>query len=65
MKRTKEELEKEINDRLFYFYGQTDGTFNFPNSAEGDLLKLVNEYMKKPDLTPTEKYEIYHAKNRY
>ena len=50
MKRTKEELEKEINDRLFYFYAQTDGTFNFPNSAEGDLLKLVNEYMMKPEL---------------
>ena len=54
---TKEELEKEINDRLFHFYAQTDGTFDFPNSAEGDLLKLVNEYMKKPDLTPGEKYE--------
>lgn len=65
MKRTKEELEKEINDRLFYFYGQTDGTFDFPNSAEGDLLKLVNEYMKKTDLTPSQKYAIYHAKNRY
>jgi hypothetical protein len=50
MSRTKEELEKEINDRLFYFYGQTDGTFDFPNSAEGDLLKLVNEYMMKPNL---------------
>ena len=46
---TKEELEKEINDRLFHFYAKTDGTFDFPNSAEGDLLKLVNEYMKKPE----------------
>ena len=63
MKRTKEELEKEINDRLFYFYAQTDGTFDFPNSAEGDLLKLVNEYMKKPDLTPSQKYEISRTRN--
>lgn len=44
---SREELEKEINDRLFYFYGKTDGTFDFPNSAEGDLLKLVKEYMTK------------------
>ena len=45
---TKEELEKEINDRLFHFYANTDGTFAFPNSAAGDLLKLVNDYLKQP-----------------
>lgn len=34
-------LAREIRDRLNYFYLQTDGTHGFPNSAEGDLLKMV------------------------
>lgn len=36
-----EQLIKEIVDRIHYFYLRTDGTFNWPNSAEGDLLRLV------------------------
>lgn len=39
-----ETLAKEIRDRLTHFYGQTDGTFAFPNSKEGDLLKLIEKY---------------------
>lgn len=39
-------LLKEIKDRLQYFYGQVDGNYKFPNSAEGDLLKLVHKYVK-------------------
>lgn len=38
---TKPELEREIKDRMAHFYGQTDGSMSFPNTAEGDLLKLV------------------------
>jgi hypothetical protein len=34
---------REVQDRLDYFYRQTDGTYRFPNSAEGDLLKLVQQ----------------------
>ena len=30
----------EALDRMKYFYGQIDGTYKFPNSAEGDLLKI-------------------------
>jgi hypothetical protein len=44
---TGEQLLKEIEDRLNYFYLQTDGTMNFPNSAEGDILKLVFQYINK------------------
>lgn len=33
---------KEIQDRLTYFYLQTDGSYDFPNSREGDLLKMVH-----------------------
>ena len=40
-------LRQEIKDRIMYFYGQTDGTMQFPNSAEGDLLKMVNEYLSR------------------
>lgn len=39
-------IEEEIKDRLDYFYKQTDGTYKFPNSAEGDLLKLVQKYFR-------------------
>lgn len=28
---------------LHYFYAQTDGTYKFPNSAEGDLLKQAKK----------------------
>lgn len=27
-------LAAEVNDRLVYFYGQTDGTMAFPNTRE-------------------------------
>jgi hypothetical protein len=37
---------QEILDRIKYFYGQVDfyggiESYKFPNSAEGDLLKMV------------------------
>jgi hypothetical protein len=35
------DLMKEIRDRMKHFYGQTDGTLKVPNSAEGDILKMV------------------------
>ncbi len=34
-------LKQEILDRMNHFYRQTDGSFIFPNSAEGDLLKMA------------------------
>lgn len=36
-------LLKEVKDRIDYFYLQIDGTFDFPNNKEGDLLKMVNK----------------------
>lgn len=33
----------ESLDRINYFYKQTDGTFNFPNSAEGDVLRIAQQ----------------------
>jgi ABC-type ATPase involved in cell division len=30
----------EALDRMRYFYGQTDGSYSWPNSAEGDLLRI-------------------------
>jgi hypothetical protein len=36
---------------LHYFYAKTDGTYAFPNSSEGDLLKTakkeIEEYEKE------------------
>ena len=60
---SKEYLEKEIKYRLLYFYGKTDGSFDFPNSAEGDLLKLVNEYMMSRNLA-SENAELRKDKER-
>lgn len=42
---TKKELEQEIKDRMTHFYGKTDGSFDFPNSREGDVLKLVHKFL--------------------
>lgn len=33
--------QQEIRDRMNHFYRQTDGSMLFPNSAEGDLLKMT------------------------
>jgi hypothetical protein len=41
-----QDLAKEIQARMTYFYTQTDGTMNFPNSAEGDLLKMVHTLLQ-------------------
>ena len=41
------DLEREIKSRMTYFYGQTDGTMDFPDSAEGDLLKIVHAFLKQ------------------
>lgn len=43
-------LEKEIKDRLNYFYKRVDGTMTFPNSAEGDILKLVYKYIYEKEV---------------
>jgi len=33
----------EFDDRTFHFYAQPDGTIGWPNSAEGDLLKIARK----------------------
>lgn len=35
------EIAKELRDRMTHFYGQSDGSFRFPNSCEGDLLRMT------------------------
>lgn len=35
---------KEILNRLNYFYKKSDG-MKFPNSAEGDILKMTYKYI--------------------
>lgn len=32
---------KELRDRLRHFYGQINGSYSFPNSLEGDLLRMT------------------------
>ena len=43
---SKDSLRKEILDRMTHFYYQTDEKFKFPNSAEGDLLKMAYYYLQ-------------------
>ncbi len=40
-KMTKKEYGQEVIDRINYFYLQTDGSLKFPNSADGDILRMV------------------------
>ena len=39
---SKVDVADEIRHRMAHFYLQTDGTMKFPNSAEGDILKMVH-----------------------
>ena len=34
---------QEIIDRVHYMYSRTDGTIEYPNSYDGDLLKIAYE----------------------
>ena len=51
------EMQEEMQDRMRYFCSQTDGTMNFPNSGEGDLLKVVFVPLSKLEAanSPSEK----------
>lgn len=40
-------MRSEALDRMKYFYGMTDGNYRFPNSAEGDLLKICLKEIKE------------------
>ena len=39
---------------LAHFYAQTDGTYSFPNSAEGDLLKQAKREIEELTRTQNE-----------
>jgi len=41
------DILREIDNRMTYFYYQIDGSYNFPNSKEGDLLKMIKVYIEK------------------
>lgn len=40
---TKPKWDSVFLSNLHYFYAKTDGTYEFPNSAEGDLLKQAKK----------------------
>lgn len=46
--KSKEWYEQELKLRFRHFYGQTDGTYDFPNSLEGDLLKMTFKMIYLP-----------------
>lgn len=39
---------------LHYFYGQTDGSYNIPSSADGDLLKTAKREIEELERELTE-----------
>ena len=47
----KDELTREICTRMHYLYGRTDGGMKFPNSAEGDVLKMVHVLLSNAELS--------------
>ena len=48
-KEEEREKFKEVQDRMMYFYLQIGGKYLFPNSKEGDLLKMVHELLNNQD----------------
>lgn len=60
---------QEIIDRVHYMYLQTDGTIEFPNSFEGDLLKIAYENavqsIKQPQLNPNQHVVLDWLKEDY
>lgn len=58
---------QEIIDRVHYMYLQTDGTIEFPNSFEGDLLKIAYgtavQSIKKPQLNENQQIVLDWLKN--
>ena len=38
-------IANEIRDRMQYFYMKTDGSYNFPNLMDGDLLGMVKRML--------------------
>lgn len=48
--KSKEKLLKSIHSRINYFYAKTDGSFEYPNSAEGDLILMIHRYILMNDL---------------
>ena len=54
-------------ENLRYFYARTTGEFDFPNSAEGDLLKRakieIEELIKQNEQLEREKAQLQLAYN--
>ena len=46
---SKEDLKREILDRMRYFYLLTNGNMRWPSNAEGDILKMVYILLNKED----------------
>ena len=36
-------MDSVFLENIHYFYAQTDGTYKFPNSVEGDLIKQAKK----------------------
>ncbi|WP_270997227.1 hypothetical protein [Listeria seeligeri] len=55
LKLDKKTYEQELRDRFAYSFMKSDFTYEFPNSAEGDLLKMTHIMLSLPE---TEEPEI-------
>lgn len=42
-----EKQAKELRDRFVYFFMKIDGTYEFPNSADGDLLRMTHKLLQQ------------------
>ena len=40
-------------ENIHYFFAQTDGTYNFPNSSVGDLLKQAKKEIEQLQSAPS------------
>lgn len=49
MDRTLEELLKEIGDRIFYRYADLNGEIQYPNTYEGDVMRMMMDAVNRRD----------------
>lgn len=55
--------DSEFSDRIDYFYLQTDGSHNFPDSAEGDILKIGHAEIKALRAEVAKAIECFNAQD--
>jgi len=58
-------INSEALDRMKYFFMKTDGTYEFPNSLEGDLLKICKREIEAKNSSDNDKKQQSLERAKY